>query len=566
MMTGRSGIYLILVVAVAAAIFIYTRGNNQIETEIVSVSSGDLQGMIDLETQVASFKGVPYAAAPIGDLRWAPPESAISWSGIRTAGDHGPNCVQQTGGNNGFIGLMMDGVGMPGWKKWIAINAMGFLPVSETSEDCLTLAVWAPADFDSPTNSPRAVMVWYHGGGHKFGAGDASQYDATKLAQRGVIVVSINYRLGVLGFMAHPELSEESSNASSGNYGTLDQIHALKWVNQNIHVFGGDPDNVTIFGESAGGHSVGQVMASPIARGLIHKAIAQSGIGTHNFATLEAAENAGVELAMALGISDENQIAALRALDAAELNAGFTRQTGLDILSHPVVDGWVFPKPAAAIFTADEQAPIPLMIGTNADEGTLLAPLFGTPFFNHFPGPQSVEEYNNMIAAEYPLEAGRLLELYPAKTDGELFDAINSLFGDHFFGTPAWFAAQKHSKSGYPTYVYFLTRTSPSPTQKAGAYHGADIHFVFGNFIPMFPKNDFDDELSRQVMDYWTDFAKTSNPNSGDLPDWESFDPNNPMEMELGQRVGMRPVERQENYELLATTLERYVTEASDAE
>jgi para-nitrobenzyl esterase len=537
----------------------YTGGEDSIETETVSISSGKIRGSINLDTQIASFKGVPYAAPPVGALRWAPPEPAVPWAGVKTAIAHGPACVQQVGGEGPFLDLMMDGVGMPGWKKWLVSNLSGYFIGGELSEDCLTLTVWAPANLEESKSQPIAVMVWYHGGAHKFGSGDASQYDASKLAQRDVIVVTINYRLGVLGFMAHPELSLESPYGSSGNYGTLDQIHALTWVKENIHAFGGDPDNITIFGESAGGHSVGQVMASPLSHHLPDRAIAQSGIGTHQIATLQDAELAGLELARALGVTGENQLTRLRGLAVEDINNMFGKHPELDILSHPVIDGWVFPKSTAEIFAAGEQAPIPLLIGSNADEGTLLAPLIGSPFVNHLPGPETAEEYRNLIWKEYPEQAGKLLELYPAESDDDLFMAINDLFGDHFFGMQAWFAALKHSKSGNQTYLYFLTRTSPSPTQWAGAFHGADIQFVFGNFFPLFPKNDFDDELSDQVMNYWAQFAKTGNPNSQDWPKWDAMDINNPQEMELGRIVGQRPVERQNTYELLATSMERYL-------
>jgi para-nitrobenzyl esterase len=566
MKTGRVAVYLVIVIAVAVVFYLYPRSADVADTEVVSLSSGDIQGTINLETAIASFKGVPYAAAPIGNLRWAPPEPVVPWDDIRKANVHGPMCVQDVGGEGPFLDLMMDGVGMPSWKKWIVGFAVPFMGGGDLSEDCLTVAVWAPAKSDQSTARPLPAMVWFHGGAHKFGSGDAALYDATRLAQRGIIVVTVNYRLGVMGFMAHPELTSGSPHRSSGNYGTLDQIHALKWIRENIHAFGGDPNNVTIFGESAGGHSVGQVMASPLSSGLLHRAIAQSGIGTHQIATLQEGEKAGIRLASTHGITGENQIVALRALPALHVQEMFSAQPDLDVLSHPVVDGWVLPKSTAAIFADGTQAPIPLMIGTNADEGTLLAPLIGSPFVNRLPGPKTAEEYRDLVLDEYPDAGKRLLKLYPADTDDDLYDAVNALFGDDFFGMQAWFAANNHREAGNPTYLYFLTRTSPSASQSVGAYHGADIQFVFGSFIPLFPKNEFDDRLSEQVVSYWSNFAKTGNPNDKGLPAWTGFELLNPRELELGERVGMRPVERQENYVLLATRIERYLKGLTGAE
>jgi para-nitrobenzyl esterase len=523
------------------------------KTPVIAIDSGELQGEFSPDTGIASFKGVPYAAAPVDGLRWQPPQATVPWSDVLQADSHGPNCVQSTEGLGGFLDLMMDGVGLAQWKRWVVSAGMSAAAGGSVSEDCLTLALYAPME----TAEPLPVMVWYHGGGHQFGAGDAMNYDASLLAQRGVVVVSINYRLGVFGFFAHPELSAESPHGSSGNYGTLDQIFALQWVRDNIAAFGGDPDNVTIFGESAGAHSVGQVMASPLAAGLFHKGIAQSGIGTHNFLPLQGAEesgeNMGLELARELGLEGDKQLTALRGLDAQQINDTFVAGSGeLFGLSHPVVDGWVFPQATGDSFASASQAQVPLMIGTNADEGTLLAPLFGSPFIGHLP-PQNVAEYEAMVQEVYPDSAEQVLALYPVHSDEDLFQAINNLFGDHFFGMQAWFAANEMSRQGLPTWLYFFTRTSPVPEQWAGAYHGADIQFVFGGFFPLFPKNDFDDGLADTMMDYWTNFARSGDPNGEGLPAWAGFDSNDPQELELGRQVKMQPVARRHNYELLVT-------------
>lgn len=541
---------IVLVVLVVAGLLLLPGTD---KTSVIAIDSGELQGELNPDTGIASFKGVPYAAAPVGDLRWKPPVAAVPWSGVLQADSHGPNCVQSTEGLGGFLDLMMDGVGLAQWKRWVVSGAMSMAAGGPVNEDCLTLALYAPTQ----AAEPLPVMVWYHGGGHQFGAGDAMNYDASLLAQRGVVVVSINYRLGVLGFFAHPELSAESPQGSSGNYGTLDQIFALAWVRDNIAAFGGDPDNVTIFGESAGAHSVGQVMASPLAAGLFHKGIAQSGIGTHNFLPLQgtelSGEKMGLELARELGLEGDDQLAALRGLDAQRIDDAFVASSGAVFgLSHPVVDGWVFPQATGDSFAGATQARVPLMIGTNADEGTLLAPLFGSPFVGHLP-PQNAAGYEAMVREVYPDSADQVLALYPVHTDEDLFKAINDLFGDHFFGMQAWFAANESARQGLPTWLYFFTRTSPVPEQWAGAYHGADIQFVFGGFFPLFPKNDFDDGLADTMMDYWTNFARSGDPNGEDLPGWTRFDPGNPQELQLGRQVKMQPVSRRHNYELLVT-------------
>lgn len=553
---------LILVVILIVAAFFYPRGGKIIESDVIALKAGDIIGEVDLKTEIASFKGVPFAAPPVGNLRWTPPQDRAPWEGILQTKEHGPNCTQITDGQDAFIELMMDGVDLPAWRRTFLRTILKLLPAPEVSEDCLTLSVYAPANIARSKERPRAVMVWYHGGGHQFGAGDTQTYNATKLAQRGVIVVTINYRLGIMGFMAHPELTAESEHHSSGNYGTLDQIHALNWVQENIGAFGGDPTRVTIFGESAGGHSIGQVMASPLSQGMVHRAIAQSGIGTHRIHTLKEGEALGSAFAESLGAAT---LADLRALPAKDIVASFGREFTYGDLSHPFEDGWVFPVSSAIAFNDGSTAQIPLLLGSNADEGTLLAPLMGTPFISHFPGPKTPEEYQAMVRDVYPEKGDAIMALYPVETKDDLFDAINDLFGDHFFGMQAWFAAHEHSANDNPVYLYFFTRTPPSEDAWAGAYHGSDVPMTFGGSFPLFPKNDYDDALSQQIMDYWTRFAKTGNPNKEGWPVWTEFDFQDPQEMNLGRNIAMQPVARQENYRLLARQMKNYLESQTPA-
>ncbi|NIB42350.1 carboxylesterase family protein [Pseudomaricurvus alkylphenolicus] len=553
----RTFVYTSLIAGLALASFFYLGERDLRDSEVVSIASGDLRGTVDPASGVASFKGVPFAAPPVDELRWAPPKPPHAWSGIRNAHSHGARCVQEVGATKSYLGLMAEGVGMSPWKRTILEFVAGLEDEVAISEDCLTLTVWTPADLRMLRSAPRAVMVWFHGGYHKFGAGDSPEFDASRLAQLGVVVVSVNYRLGVMGFFAHPELTAASVHGSSGNYGTLDQLQALKWVRKNIHAFGGDPDRVTIFGESAGAHSVGQLMASPLAVGLMHRAIAQSGIGTHQQATLEQGEKAGLRLANKLGVRGEGQLRKLRALPAEKLHEAFAGRPEFELLSHPVVDGWVLPQSTAAAFNSGAQAPIPLVIGSNADEGTLIAPTIGSPFVHRQPGPGSASEYRALIHQEYPQQGDRVLELYPVRGDENLTRGMSGLLGDHLFGMNSWFAASRHSRSGQSTFLYFLTRKSPSPAQWAGAYHAMDIQFVFGRFVPLFPRADYDEALSAAVMNYWVQFARSGNPNQAGLPQWTPFDVLDPRELELGERVGMRPVARKDRYQLLLAPLEK---------
>jgi len=545
---------LIVVTVLITAGYFYLSPNTLRDSDIASLQSGLISGLVNSAAGVTSYRGVPYAAAPLGERRWAPPAPTEGWSGVRKAVAHGPSCMQPAAGESGFIEMMMDGSGMSSWRKTLVGLFLKYGTSARYSEDCLTLSIYKPVE----SKQLLPVMVWYHGGAHKFGAGDAANYDGSALAKRGVVVVTVNYRLGIFGFFAHPELTAESANNSSGNYGTLDQIQALRWVKENIAAFGGDPDNVLIFGESAGAHSVGQIMASPLSQGLVHKAIAQSGIGTHQYTPLRnsrrgwrSGEEQGVDFARATGIEGPDQLVRLRAMSAQELVTALENNPGMDALSHPVVDGWVLPKSTAAIFAAGEQAPIPLMIGTNADEGTLLGPLIGSPFVKRSPGPTTREEYEAIVRDVYPDNVDEILSYYPVRSDEDLADGINTLLGDHLFGMQAWFAANESARLGVPTWLYFFTRTSPAQHQWAGAYHSGEIPFVFGNALPLFPANDFDRELTEQIMTYWTNFAKNSDPNSTGVPEWSQFRPVDPREMELGEKVGMRPVERREKYEAL---------------
>ena len=518
---------------------------------VVEVSGGKIEGIHQGDLSI--FRGVPFAAPPVGALRWRPPAPVVPWVGVRDASAAGAVCPQPVaGGNSAFFALMIERLDLSWWRRTLLrMGAPSEGPAMD--EDCLSLDIWSLAAEDP---APRPVMVWIHGGAHVSGSGSEPLYDGRVLAGRGVVVVTINYRLGVLGFMAHPALTSESEHGSSGNYGMLDQIAALEWVRDNIGRFGGDPDNVTIFGESAGAHSVGQLMASPLARGLFHRAIAQSGTGLQQFLHLHhavdpppSAESLGVALAEALGIGDVGDAAAaLRAVDATALVEAATAAE-FGAMTHPNVDGWVLPRSALEIFRDGEQAAVPLIVGTNADEGTLLYPLFKVPT------PESgvvgdLASWTAALDAGFGEHAEEAAALYPAATDAAVDVAGEQLWGDGFFGTPAWLMARYHSAAGHPAYLYFFERTPPGDGQTAGAYHAAEIPFVFGAPFPLFPVNDYDDALGERMRDYWTRFARTGDPNSDGRVRWEPYDAAADRWLLLGPDVRSDAVSRVAKYRL----------------
>jgi para-nitrobenzyl esterase len=520
------------------------------EAPVVAVTGGRIRGA--LENGAAVFRGVPFAAPPVGALRWRPPAPVVPWQGVREAAAWGPICPQdpQMGTT---IDLILSAHGYGAFRRLLVRSLVGLRPEPPQSEDCLTLNV-RTRNLGGAARQP--VMVWIHGGAHRNGSGSMSIYNGDSLVLRGVVLVTVNYRLGVLGFLAHPALSAESFHASSGNYGTLDHVAALEWVRDNIASFGGDPGNVTIFGESAGGHSVGQLMASPLARGLFHRAIAESGAGSHQLLQLRrpapglpAAEAAGVALAARLGVlTAPDPAAALRAIGPAQLLEAADAAPEVSRALQPVVDGWVFPRPVAEIFAAGEQAPVPLLIGSNADEGNTFPPRSPDPAR---PGPiESLDAWREAVRAAYGEEAGRVLELYPVASEADLPRAQRALFGDSYFGANARYLAARMQRVGQPAFLYFFNRGPRGRAGAAGAFHGAEIAFVFGEGGSILAESDTDAELSRAMGDYWVQFAKRGDPNLPGRPAWPAYDSRAPQWLELGARIQAAPVARAEAYDI----------------
>ena len=477
---------------------------------VVKIDSGKLQGeVLDAATGLTVYRGIPFAAPPVGELRWKAPQPPAPWSGVRDATEFGAICPQSP------VLAMMTGEGLP-----------------PTSEDCLFLNVWTAA---GAGDDPRPVMVWIHGGGLSLGWSNQAQYDGSAFAGKGVVLVSVNYRLGPLGYLAHPALSKESGG-ESGNYGFLDQVAALQWVERNIVRFGGDPDNVTIFGESAGGTSVHALMASPQAAGLIDRAIAESPwITDTNIRRLRgtsgmhaSAENVGAAWAAALlGEGAKQSAKALRGLDATAIIQK-TPPAGMPGAYEPhVTYGTAFmPESSEDRYAAGKQNDVPLMAGTNRNEGTM---------FMSFQPLADRDAFLEMLKGVYGDHAEAVAKLYPSSTADELKAQQDRFITDTWFlrGT-RWMLLGMDNVSS-PAYQYFFTRVNPE-NPAWGAHHAAELGYVF-NTLAGENYGDTDDKLAALMIDYWVEFARTGDPNGGGRPVWPEFDGETQAYLELGDEV-----------------------------
>jgi len=450
-----------------------------LSASVVQIDSGRISGTT--QSGVSSYKGIPYAAPPVGNLRWRPPQPVASWTGTRPADKVGPLCKQK-------INTEDNGVGPP-----------------PDSEDCLNLDVYAPA---KASQRKLPVMFWIHGGGYVNGSGTANLYNGTELARQGVVVVSINYRLGRFGFFAHPALTKESPDGPLGNYAFMDQIAALQWVKRNIAVFGGDPGNVTIFGESAGGGSVINLMISPAARGLFQKAISQSGIARIDFPYLNhendsgtpSAEDQGKFFAMKMGVTTDD-VNALRAIPAQQIiDAGDPDSSG-----GPMIGGKILTSRADVAFAAHAQAHIPFLLGSNASE---------------FPPPHSKHRQREFM--RFPAEQGaRLLAAYGSE------EAYNTnIVSDTLFTEPAHFLARTHSAVA-PVFLYrFSVLSEQAPKELKAAVHASDRQYVFKTLSASpWPTGPLDEKAAALISAYWVAFAKTGDPNGGGRLKWPAYNP-----------------------------------------
>ncbi|MDP4153902.1 MAG: carboxylesterase family protein [Bacillota bacterium] len=450
----------------------------------VKVTGGYVSG-IEEGKDITVFKGIPYAAPPVGEMRWKAPQPVIPWDGVRKADAFGNACSQ----NTNLI--------HPYYKREFKLDP------NPMSEDCLYLNIWTPA---VSKNAKLPVMMWIHGGSFRQGYGNEIELNGEKLAKRGVVVVTINYRLGVFGFLTHPELSAENNDGVSGNYGLLDQIAALKWIKDNITVFGGDPDNVTIFGQSSGAMCVQALSVSPVTKGLFSKAIMQSGGGIHmmEYPKLKDAEKQGVEFAEKL---QKHSLRELRNTSAEELvsaASGFSPDPTAFRLN---TDGAVLPEDVSEAIYHGHQHNIPIIIGSTADEMRMV--------FKNM--PEEIFRRNMMYYGKY---ADKFVNMF--YTDNKLTD-IDNYMAYHIAGAALALAQiQNRQKGRKPLYLYFFNRRLPG--DDSGAFHNCELWYVFETLDKCWrPFEKADYELSGAVAGYWTSFAKTGDPNGDGLPEWSPY-------------------------------------------
>lgn len=500
----------LLVCVIFVGLYLMTGGGMAEDTQsesdagIVKTENGYISGIN--ESGLRIYLGIPYAAPPTDDLRWRPPEAVKPWEGIRKADKFGPTCPQVVAPAFG--------------SEWSP---------GKMSEDCLYLNVWTPA-VDSKEKLP--VMVFIYGGAYVRGSSSLPLYNGSALAKKGVVVVTLNYRVGVLGFMAHPQLSKESPHNTSGNYALLDQEAALRWTQNNIEAFGGDPTRVTIFGESAGGASILAQLATQQSRGLYIQAIVESGpiwkrgpiLPAYN--TKAEAEEYGLKFAESLGYSGQDAIQQMRNRSAFDLvnetpyilnstfwgfhNVGFK----------PTIDGWLITEAPEEIFRQGRENPVPLIIGINADEGTLLAANTN----------MTVSQYEQFIRDSFGENASQILAKYPASTKEEVQHQMERITTDIDFASAAKFVAGSMADLNQSTYLYKFTYVLPG--QPNGAYHTSELYFVFR---PSYWNPDpTSSEISDYMMDLWVRFAKTGNPNGGINVTWPEYNTEKDQYLDIG--------------------------------
>jgi len=488
----------------------------------VTVTGGRIEGHNSPDGKVRWFLGIPYAAPPVGDLRWRPPQPVKPWTGVRLTLRYGPSAPQ----------------------PHVAANSLYHGGEREFSEDCLYLNVWTGPRGEQP----RPVLVWLHFGAFQFGSASNPLYDGTVLARDGATVVSVNFRLSRLGFFAHPALSAESDHGVSGNYGMLDQLAALRWVQDNIEAFGGDPTRVTVAGVSAGGHSVHNLRASDLAAGLIHRAITQSGPGvapvldgpSHaaNPQSLSAAEQAGTEIADLLGARTAAQLRAVppetlaavslpRAKGAwcSDSRPGPSTSTHVVDAAYPVVDGHVLRESPLTAYQSGRALDVPMIVGNVGNERS------GSRYL------ACLRDYHDHVRRTYGVHAARLLELYPASSDAEVPAASRALESDRIFVWSSWTAARLQARRGNsPLWHYNFLRRPPIPPDSdlieksyAAAFHGADVPYLFGTYgVRDWPWTDADRTLGRQLRAAWLSFLATGDPSVQGPVSWPQFSEHTP--------------------------------------
>jgi para-nitrobenzyl esterase len=477
----------------------------------VKVDGGYISGIATGSIHI--FKGIPFAAPPVGELRWQAPQPVQPWNGIKRCDKFGPSPMQH------------EPAPFSMWTEEFLI------PKEPISEDCLYLNVWTGA---TSAKEKRAVIVWIYGGGFASGGSAVPIYDGEAMAKKGIVFVSINYRVGIFGFFAHPELTKGSGNNASGNYGLMDQVAALKWVQKNIGEFGGDPGNVTIAGQSAGSMSVNCLVASPLAKNLFQKAIAESGASfTNGNAPLEKAEEEGTKLMQSLNASSVDE---LRSMPAAEL-----MQKGQDF-RRPIIDGYVLPDAIINIFAQGKENKVSLLTGWNEDEGLLFEPL------------KNAADFRKQANEDYGADAETFLRFYPAGNDSEAAVSQLKLSRDQIFGAQNYAWANIQSSQGSKVFVYRFTRKVPATGEyvKYGAFHTGEVPYAYDNlqFVNR-PWEPVDHQLATIISSYWANFAKTGDPNGEGLPVWQAYNTTDKKIMVLGEKPETRTLPDKESLDFL---------------
>ena len=501
----RSIYILFLLILIGISTDLKSQNKNSFEVQ-TQIKNGIIAGSYDTKTGIQKYFGIPFAQPPVGDLRWKAPQPLENWSGIKETKNFGPRAIQAP--VFGDMDFKSDGI----------------------SEDCLYLNVWTPA---SRTAKNLPVLVYFYGGGFVAGDGSEPRYNGEAMAQKGIVVVTVNYRLNIFGFLAHPELSAEAPYKASGNYGLMDQHASLKWVQENISAFGGDPNKVTIAGESAGSISVSYQMASPLSKDLIAGAIGESGAGINPTLApmpLAEAEKQGVEFALNAGF---NSIEELRSLSTKEVYEIYneSKRFGFPV----VLDGYLLPKTLPEIFEAKEQAMVPLLAGWNSAEIPGMAFMQGQPY--------TPEAFIAKVKETYPTDFEEVLNLHPHADEKEVERSATNLAADRFIAYSTWKWLDLHAKnSDQPVYRYLYSKLrpplkdtnltsglaggvvegGPKAPEAIGAPHACEIEYAMGNLdlVDVFDWTAEDYKVSTTFMNYFANFIKTGNPNGNELPEW----------------------------------------------
>lgn len=499
----------------------FSQKNNSVK--VVKTNAGLISGITNQDADVNIYKGIPFAAPPVGNLRWKEPQPLAPWSGVKKC--------------DVFSASPMQANPSPFWV-W---TEEFLIPKEPISEDCLYLNVWTGA---KKSKEKRPVIVWIYGGGFSSGGTACAIYNGEAMAKKGIVFVSTNYRVGVFGFFAHPELTKESAHNASGNYGLMDQIAALQWVKKNIAGFGGDPDNVTIAGQSAGSMSVNCLVASPLAKGLFQRAIAESGASfvsspLRGSATLQQAEEDGIKLQETL---KKSSIQELRNMPAEDLFSSAKVQAS------PIIDGYVLPDAIANIFEQGKQNDVPVLTGWNGDDGILFTPL------------KNADEWQKQAEQQYGNDAALFLKFYPATDDAIAAASQLANSRDVIFGVQNYTWANVQTATGKSkVYLYNFTRRVPAKGEfvKYGAFHTGEVAYAYDNlkFLNNRPFEKADEQLADIMSSYWVNFATTGNPNGKGLPEWPAYNKQENMVMILSENPMAQKLPTKEALNFLYTNM-----------